>query len=158
MSHKPHQFSPFFAWLPHPRHLMDIRRHHSDGMGIHRTVRPTNRRTRASLPARFTLDHDETTRHRLRKLALDPRVDELLLDGRAVTEVSVRALGLLVALRRLTEARGAVMTLLDPSSALIDCIDRRGLSNTLLPAPPVAVIRQMWPERERMTRVLEPSD
>jgi anti-anti-sigma regulatory factor len=137
---------------------VDILRHHADGMGIHKTVRPAHRRTRTSLPARFTLDHDETTGHRLRKLALDPRVDELMLDGRAVNEVSARALGLLVALRRLTEARGAVMTLLDPSPVLVDSIDRRGLSDTLLPAPPVAVIKQMWPARERMTRVLEPSD
>jgi anti-anti-sigma regulatory factor len=127
-------------------------------MGIHKTVRPTNRRTRASLPARFTLDHDETTGHRLRKLALDPRVDELLLDGRAVSEVSARALGLLVAVRRLTDARGAVMILVDPSPELVDCIGRRGLSETLLPAPPVAIVKHMWPRRERMARVLETSD
>jgi hypothetical protein len=50
------------------------------------------------------------------------------------------------------------MTLLDPSVVLVDCIERRGLADILLPAPPVAVITQMWPERERMTRVLEPSD
>jgi anti-anti-sigma regulatory factor len=94
-------------------------------MGIHKTVRPTNRRTRASLPATFTLDHDETTGHRLRKLALDPRIDELLLDGRAVREVSARALGLLVAVRRLTEARGATTVLIDPSPELVGSIDRR---------------------------------
>jgi anti-anti-sigma regulatory factor len=127
-------------------------------MRTHKAVRPTNRRTRTSLPARFTLDHDETTGHRLRKLALNPCVDELMLDGRAVNEVSARALGLLVALRRLTEARGAVMTLVDPSPVLVDCIDRRGLADTLLPGPALAIIKQMWPERERMTRVLEPSD
>jgi anti-anti-sigma regulatory factor len=127
-------------------------------MGTHLTARPANRRTRASLPATFTLDYDETTGHRLRKLALDPRVDELLLDGRAVRDVSARALGLLVALRRLTEARGASMTLIDPSPELVGSIDRRGLSDTLLPGPPDAVVHQLWPPREQMSRVLEPVD
>ncbi|MBV9486725.1 MAG: STAS domain-containing protein [Frankiaceae bacterium] len=127
-------------------------------MGIHKTVRPTNRRTRASLPADFTLDHDETTGHRLRRLALDPRIDEFLLDGRAVREVSARALGLLVAIRRLADARGAVMALIDPSPELIESIERRGLAGTLLPPEPAAVIRQMWPRPDQMSRVLEPMD
>ena len=127
-------------------------------MGIHRAVRPTNRRTRASLPATFTLDHDETTGHRLRKLALDPRVDELLLDGRAVHEVSTRALGLLVALRRLTDARRATMQIIDPSPELVASIDGRGLSATLLPQEPLAVVTEMWPHREQMAPVLEPVD
>ena len=127
-------------------------------MGIHKTVRPTNRRTRASLPACFTLDHDETTGHRLRKLALDPRIDELILDGRAVREVSTRALGLLVAVRRLTDARGAAMTLLDPSPELVGSIDRRGLTKTLLPPDPVAQVTNMWPRPQQMRHVLEPVD
>jgi anti-anti-sigma regulatory factor len=127
-------------------------------MGIHQTVRPTNRRTRTSLPATFTLDHDETTAHRLRKLALDPRVDELILDGRAVRDVSARALGLLVAVRRLAEARGASVVLIDPSPELEAAIDRRGLTSTLLPPEPLAVIKRMWPQPQQMTRVLEPID
>jgi anti-anti-sigma regulatory factor len=127
-------------------------------MGIHKTVRPTNRRTRASLPATFTLDHDETTGHRLRKLALDPRIDEILLDGRAVRDVSARALGLLVAVRRLAEARGATMLLIDPSPELVDSIDRRGLSATLMPAEPTAAVTPMWPTSQQMSRVLEPVD
>jgi anti-anti-sigma regulatory factor len=127
-------------------------------MGIHKTVRPTNRRTRASLPAIFTLDHDETTGHRLRKLALDPRIDELLLDGRAVREISARALGVLVAVRRMALDRGAVMVIIDPSPELVGSIDSRGLTNTLLPAEPVAIIKQMWPRPEQMSRVLEPVD
>jgi anti-anti-sigma regulatory factor len=127
-------------------------------MGIHKTVRPTNRRTRASLPATFTLDHDETTGHRLRKLALDPRIDELLLDGRAVREVSARALGLLVAVRRLTEARGATTVLIDPSPELVGSIDRRGLSAALLPSEPMAAVTAMWPVPDQMSRVLEPVD
>jgi anti-anti-sigma regulatory factor len=127
-------------------------------MGIHKTVRPTNRRTRASLPAMFTLEHDETTGARLRKLALDPRVDELLLDGRAVREVSARALGLLVAVRRIAQARGAAVAIIDPSPELVGSIDRRGLTNTLLPPEPVAVIKAMWPRPEQMSRVLEPVD
>jgi anti-anti-sigma regulatory factor len=127
-------------------------------MGIHKTVRPTNRRTRTSLPAMFTLDHDETTGHRLRKLALDPRVDELLLDGRAVREVSARALGLLVAVRRMAEARGAVVVIIDPSPELAGSIDRRGLTSALLPPEPLAVIKQLWPRPEQMSRVLEPVD
>lgn len=127
-------------------------------MGIHKTARPTNRRTRASLPATFTLNHDETTGHRLRKLALDPRIDELLLDGRAVREVSARALGLLVAIRRLTQARGAVMVLIDPSPELLGSIDRRGLADTLLPPEPIAIVKQMWPRAEQMAHVLEPID
>jgi anti-anti-sigma regulatory factor len=113
-------------------------------MGIHKTVRPTNRRTRTSLPAAFTLDHDETTGHRLRRLALNPRIDELLLDGRAVREVSNRALGLLVAVRRLIEARGAVVILIDHSPEL--------------PPEPVAIVKQLWPRSTQMSRVLEPID
>jgi anti-anti-sigma regulatory factor len=131
---------------------------HAEAMGIHKAVRSTSRRTRASLPATFTLDHDETTGHRLRKLALDPRVDELLLDGRAVREVSTRALGLLVALRRLTDARRATMQLIDPSPELVASIDRRGLSDTLLPQEPLAAVTEMWPHREQMAPVLEPVD
>jgi anti-anti-sigma regulatory factor len=127
-------------------------------MGIHKTVRPTNRRTRASLPAMFTLDHDETTGVRLRKLALDPRIDELILDGRAVREVSARALGLLVAVRRMAEARGAAVVIIDASPELVGSIDRRGLTTTLLPPPPEAIIKQMWPRPEHMSRVLEPVD
>jgi anti-anti-sigma regulatory factor len=127
-------------------------------MGIHKTVRPTNRRTRASLPATFTLDHDETTGHRLRKLALDPRVDELLLDGRAVRDVSARALGLLVAVRRLAEARGATMLLIDASPELVGSIDRRGLGTTLLPAGPTAAVTPMWPAAKQMSQVPEPVD
>jgi anti-anti-sigma regulatory factor len=127
-------------------------------MGIHKTVRPTNRRTRASLPATFTLDHDQTTGHRLRKLALDPRIDELILDGRAVREISTRALGLLVAIRRLTDARGATMTLIDPSPELVGSIDRRGLATTLLPPDPVAKVTHMWPQPPQMRHVLEPID
>jgi anti-anti-sigma regulatory factor len=121
-------------------------------------VRPTNRRTRASLPPQFTLDDDETTGHRLRKLALDPRVDELLLDGRAVRDVSARGLGLLVALSRLTDARGAVTLLIDPSPELVDQIDRRGLSDVLLPTSPVATVSRLWPQTAQMARVLEPVD
>jgi anti-anti-sigma regulatory factor len=127
-------------------------------MGIHKTVRPTNRRTRAALPAGFTLDEDQTTGHRLRRLALDPRIDELLLDGRAVRAVSSRALGLLVAVRRLTEARGAVMILVDPSPELADAIDRRGLTSLLLPPAPIAMVTQLWPQPTQMSRVLEPLD
>jgi anti-anti-sigma regulatory factor len=128
-------------------------------MGIKQPLRPTNRRTRASLPANLTLDHDETTGHRLRRLALDPRIDELLLDGRAVREVSARGLGLLVAVQRLTEARGAALTLLDPSPELIAHIDRRGLATTLLLPEPEAVITELvWPQPTQMTRVLEPID
>jgi anti-anti-sigma regulatory factor len=127
-------------------------------MGIHKTVRPTYRRTRASLPATFTLDHDETTGHRLRRLALNPRIDELLLDGRAVREVSSRAMGLLVAVRRLTDARGAVMALIDPSPELVHAIDRRGLTGLLLPPEPVAVVTELWPHSTEMSRVLEPVD
>jgi anti-anti-sigma regulatory factor len=127
------------------RYLLDTCVADDDVMGIHKTVRPANRRTRASLPATFTLDHDETTGHRLRKLALDPRVDELLLDGRAVREVSPRGLGLLVAIHRLTDARGATMTLMDPSPELAGSIDRRGLTSTLLPTDPIADVTVMWP-------------
>jgi anti-anti-sigma regulatory factor len=127
-------------------------------MGTRAISRPTNRRTRASLPAVFTLDNDETTGHRLRKLALDPHIDELLLDGRAVRDVSTRALGLLVALSRLTAARGAVAILVDPSPDLVRHIDRRGLSGTLMPAAPVAIVKQLWPQPTQMARVLEPVD
>lgn len=127
-------------------------------MGIHKTVRPTNRRTRASLPATFTLEHDQTTGHRLRKLALDPRIDELQLDGRAVREISTRALGLLVAIRRLTDARGATMRLIDPSPELVGSIDRRGLANTLLSPDPIADVTHMWPRPPQMRHVLEPID
>jgi anti-anti-sigma regulatory factor len=127
-------------------------------MGIHKTLRPTNRRTRASLPAGFTLDHDETTAHRLRRLALNPRIDELLLDGRAVRAVSGRALGLLVALDRLTNARGAVMILVDPSPELVEAIDRRGLASLLLPTEPCAAVTPMWPQPVDMSRVAEAID
>jgi anti-anti-sigma regulatory factor len=127
-------------------------------MGTHKVLRPTNRRTRASLPANFTLDNDETTGHRLRKLALDPRIDELLLDGRAVRDLSARSLGLLVALHRLTEARGARTLLIDPSPELVASIDRRGLAKTLLPAEPIAAVKQLWPRQTQMARVLEPVD
>jgi len=121
-------------------------------------VRPTNRRTRASLPANFTLDNDETTGHRLRRLALDHRIDELLLDGRAVRDISPRGLGLLVAVHRLAEARGAQTILIDPSPELVACIDHRGLAKTLLPGEPIATVRQMWPLPTQMARVLEPVD
>jgi anti-anti-sigma regulatory factor len=106
----------------------------------------------------FTLDTDQTTGHRLRKLALDPRIDELLLDGRAVREVSPRALGLLVALSRLTEARGAVTILIDPSPELVSHIDRRGLTTTLLPPARLAPVTELWPHARQMARVLEPVD
>jgi anti-anti-sigma regulatory factor len=127
-------------------------------MGTRTVSRPTNRRTRASLPAVFIVDDDETTGHRLRKLALDPRIDELLLDGRAVREVSNRALGLLVAMSRLTKARGAVTILVDPSPELVGQIDRRGLTGRLLPTTPLATVRQLWPRPTQMARVLEPVD
>jgi anti-anti-sigma regulatory factor len=127
-------------------------------MGTHKMVRPTNRRTRASLPANFTLDNDETTGHRLRKLALNPRIDELHLDGRAVRDVSARALGLLVALHRLTSARGAQTILVDPSPELMASIDRRGLATTLLPTEPIAAVTELWPRHSQMARVLEPVD
>jgi anti-anti-sigma regulatory factor len=93
----------------------------------------------------FTLDNDQTTGHRLRKMALDPTTDELLLDGRAVREVSPRALGLLVALSRLTQARGAVTVLIDPSPELVSHIDRRGLAQTLLPAVELATVVRLRP-------------
>lgn len=121
-------------------------------------LRPADRRTRASLPAMFTLDHDEATGHRLRRMALDPRIEELLLDGRAVRDVSPRGLGLLVALRRLAEARGARMTLVEPSPELVALIDRRGLTDTLLPSPELARVVPMWPRRTQMRPVLEPVD
>jgi anti-anti-sigma regulatory factor len=127
-------------------------------MGTRAMSRPTNRRTRASLPADFTLDSDQTTGHRLRKLALDPRIDELLLDGRAVQEVSSRALGLLVALTRLTAARGAIAVIVDASPELIHQIDRRGLSAVLLPAVPLAPVMELWPQLNEMATVLEPFD
>jgi anti-anti-sigma regulatory factor len=127
-------------------------------MRNHQMVKPRNRRTRTALPPMFTLDGDETTGLRLRKLALDPQIDELLLDGRAVREVSPRALGLLVAVRRLTEARGAITVIVDPSAELIALIDRRGLSAALLPASPVASILPMWPQPTVMDRVFEPVD
>jgi anti-anti-sigma regulatory factor len=127
-------------------------------VGTRKAMRPTNRRTRASLPADLTLADDETTGYRLRKLALDPRIDELLLDGRAVREVSVRGLGLLVALSRLAEARGATAILIDPSSELASQIDRRGLANVLLPAAALAPVTQLWPQSTQMARVLEPVD
>lgn len=101
---------------------------------------PASRRVRASLPAIFTLDHDETTGRRLRQKALDPQVDELLLDGRAVRQVSTRALGLLVAVHRLTQARGARTILVDPSAELVASINSRGLHDTLLPGDPLADI------------------
>lgn len=122
-------------------------------------MRPTNRRTRASLPAIFTLDDDETTGLRLRRLALDPRIDELLLDGRAVREVSARGLGLLVALKRLAAARGAAAILIDPSPELAGQIDRRGLAGVLLLAPvALAPVKRLWPRAAQMARVLEPVD
>lgn len=133
-----------FVFAQGSRYLLDTCVADDDAMGIHKTVRPANRRSRASLPATFTLDHDETTGHRLRKLALDPHVDELLLDGRAVREVSPRGLGLLVAIHRLTDARGATMILMDPSPELVGSIDRRGLSSTLLPTSPLAEVTPMW--------------
>jgi anti-anti-sigma regulatory factor len=128
-------------------------------MGTRAMTRPTNRRTRASLPADFTLASDQTTGPRLRKLALDPRIDELLLDGRAVRDVSSRALGLLVALTRLTTARGAITVIVDPSPELVHQIDRRGLSAALLPAaPPLAPVMELWPQLSEMATVLEPFD
>lgn len=140
------------------RHLPYTSARHPDGVASRKIMRPTNRRTRACLPPVFTLADDETTGHRLRKLALDPQIDELLLDGRAVREISARALGLLVALSRLTEARGAVAILIDPSPELVELIDRRGLTGLLLPAAPVATVKQLWPQPTQMARVLEPVD
>jgi anti-anti-sigma regulatory factor len=127
-------------------------------MGSHKVARPAHRRTRASLPATFTLDNDETTGHRLRRLALDPHIDELLLDGRAVRDVSARALGLLVAVHRLTAARGATMVLIDGSPELLACIDRRGLASLLLPVEPMAAVTPLWPAPSTMRQVLEPVD
>jgi anti-anti-sigma regulatory factor len=127
-------------------------------VGTRKIVRPTNRRTRASLPADFTLVNDETTGYRLRRLALDRRIDELLLDGRAVRDVSARGLGLLVALTRLAEARGATAILIDPSPELVGQIDRRGLASVLLPTAPLAPVKQLWPQPAQMARVLEPVD
>jgi anti-anti-sigma regulatory factor len=140
------------------RHLPSTFTRQPETVDTRMSVRPANRRTRASLPAVFTLDDDETTGHRLRKLALDPRIDELLIDGRAVHEVSARGLGLLVALSRLTEARGAATVLIDPSPELVEYIDRRGLSAVLLPQSPIATVSALWPQPAQMTRVLEPVD
>jgi anti-anti-sigma regulatory factor len=91
-------------------------------------------RVRLTLPADLTLTSDETTGYRLRQIAADARIGVLLLDGHAVSEVSVRALGLLVATVRIAAAHGGTAVVVDPSPVLARFITSLGLAERLLPA------------------------
>jgi anti-anti-sigma regulatory factor len=91
-----------------------------------------NGRLRIELPASLYLETDQTVGARLRRLATDPRIDELLLDGHGVREVSVRGLGLLVAVVRLAAARGAIAAVISPSPELARFVTSLGLSERLL--------------------------
>jgi anti-anti-sigma regulatory factor len=101
-------------------------------MRIEATSNLVNGRLRIELPASLFLESDETLGPRLRRLATDPRVDEMLLDGHAVREVSVRGLGLLVAVVRLAAARGAIAVVVSPSPELARFVTSLGLSERLL--------------------------
>jgi anti-anti-sigma regulatory factor len=114
------------------RNHLVIRPGHHHLVRMTRVLKPVDGRVRVVLPEVFTLEGDDTTRYRLRQIAADARVDELLLDGHAVREVSVRALGLLVALSRLAGGRGAFAVVIDPSPALARFITSLGLTERLL--------------------------
>jgi anti-anti-sigma regulatory factor len=89
-------------------------------------------RVRVTLPSDLTLTSDETTGYRLRQIAADTRIRVLLLDGHRVSDVSVRALGLLVATVRIAAAHGATAVVVVPSPLLARFITSLGLAERLL--------------------------
>jgi anti-anti-sigma regulatory factor len=119
-------------------HRPDICAGHRCIVGRASGSKPINGRLRVRLPADLTLAADETTGFRLRRLAVDARIEELLLDGHKVSDVSVRGLGLLVAVNRLACARGAIAVVVDPSPVLARFITSLGLTERLLLVSPDA--------------------